>query len=84
MFTPSTGKSRDRFTKVRHRYGRDWPKFGTRITGTPSVGCPWIAGEDSTSHTLSVSDKLITESPMSHCPETGFEEINGDLREADF
>jgi hypothetical protein len=28
MFTPSTGKSRSRFIKVRHRYGRgDWPKF---------------------------------------------------------
>jgi hypothetical protein len=29
------------------------------------------------SHTLSVSDKLITESLMSHCPETGFGEIDG-------
>ena len=28
-------------------------------------------------HTLSVSEKLITESPMSHYPETGFGEIDG-------
>ena len=65
MFTPWTGKSRNRFTKVRHRYGEE-----TGQSSEPELRAhrkSAVHGElaRTAHHTLSVSDKLLTES--SHC-----------------